>query len=107
MQLGRVIGRVWATVKNANLEGKRLLVVQPVTPDNQPVGSPIVCTDATGSAGAGELIYWCRGREAAYAFRPEEVVTDTSIIAIIDELRVVPQLLEGATSSESAPDSGC
>jgi len=88
VQLGKVIGRVWATTKNQNLEGQRLLLVQPVTPDLRPIGIPIVCTDATGQAGAGELIYWCRGREAAYAFRPQEVVTDTSIIAIIDELRV-------------------
>ena len=95
MQLGKVIGRVWATTKNQNLEGQRLLLVQPVTPDHQPVGSPIVCTDATGQAGAGELIYWCRGREAAYAFRPQEVVTDTSIVAIVDELRVVNLWPEG------------
>ncbi|HBY61520.1 MAG TPA: ethanolamine utilization protein EutN, partial [Solibacterales bacterium] len=33
MQLGRVIGRVWSTVKQRELEGQRLLVVQPVTPE--------------------------------------------------------------------------
>jgi ethanolamine utilization protein EutN len=88
MQLGKVIGRVWSTVKNPNLEGQRLLLVQPVTHRGEPVGRAIVCTDATNSAGAGELIYWVRGREAAHAFRPAEVTSDSTIVAIVDELHL-------------------
>ncbi len=88
MQLGRVIGRVWSTVKNSNLEGQRLLVVQPVNHRSESAGSPIVCTDCTNSAGAGELIYWVRGREAAHAFRPAEVTSDNTIVAIVDEISV-------------------
>jgi microcompartment protein CcmK/EutM len=33
MYLGRVIGKVWATVKNASMDGQRFLVVQPLTPE--------------------------------------------------------------------------
>ena len=33
MQLGRVVGRVWSTVKRPSLETQRLLIVQPVTPE--------------------------------------------------------------------------
>ncbi|MCS7315882.1 MAG: EutN/CcmL family microcompartment protein [Bryobacterales bacterium] len=87
MYLGRVVGRVWATVKNANLTGHRLLIVQPVTPELQDKGRPIVCTDWTG-AGAGELIYWTRAREASFAFLPAEVVTDATIVGIVDAIRV-------------------
>lgn len=87
MFLGRVVGRVWSTVKQSNLEGQRLLIVQPVTPELRPTGRRIVCTDSTG-AGAGELIYWCRGREASFAFLPGEVTTDFTIVGIVDELRV-------------------
>ena len=89
MQLGKVIGRVWSTVKNPSLEGQRLLIVQPCTPEGEPVGRQIVCADATGAAGAGELIYWCRGREASFAFLPQEVTIDNTIVAIVDELHVV------------------
>ena len=88
MQLGKVIGRVWATVKDIQLESQRLLVVQPCNPAGVPAGRPIICTDATGSAGAGELIYWCRGKEASFAFTPLEVVTDNTIIGIVDEVHV-------------------
>lgn len=87
MYLGRVVGRVWATVKNANLTGHRLLIVQPLTPELQDNGRPIVCTDWTG-AGAGELIYWTRAREASFAFLPDEVVTDATIVGIVDRIWV-------------------
>ncbi len=87
MFLGRVVGRTWATVKNENLTGQRLLIVQPVTPEGADTGRRIVCTDCTG-AGAGELIYWARAREASFAFLPEEVVTDATIVGIVDEVSV-------------------
>ena len=87
MYLGRVVGCVWATVKNRNLTGHRLLIVQPVTPELADSGRRIVCTDWT-VAGAGELVYWTRAREASFAFLPEEVVTDATIVGIVDELHV-------------------
>ena len=88
MQLGKVIGRVWSTVKEPNLQGKRLLLVQPCNHKGKPFGRTIICTDSTGQAGAGELIYWVRGREAAHAFRPTMVTSDNNIVAIVDELHV-------------------
>jgi len=87
MYLGRVVGRVWSTAKNENLTGHRLLIVQPVTPELRETGRRIICTDWTG-AGAGELVYWTRAREASFAFLPREVVTDATIVAIVDELHV-------------------
>jgi ethanolamine utilization protein EutN len=87
MYLGRVVGCVWATVKNENLTGQRLLIVQPVTPEKKDKGRRLVCTDWTG-AGAGELVYWARAKEASFAFSPEEVTTDATIVGIVDELHV-------------------
>ncbi|MBM3813955.1 MAG: ethanolamine utilization protein EutN [Acidimicrobiia bacterium] len=87
MMLGRVVGRVWSTVKNQALEGQRLLVIQPLTPELTPTGKRLVCADAVG-AGAGELIYWCRGKESSFPFLPAEVPTDNTIVAIVDELHV-------------------
>ena len=92
MMLGRVVGRVWSTVKDARLEGQRLLLVQPVTPEGASTGKTLVCTDTVG-AGAGELIYWCRGKESSFPFLPSEVPTDNTIVGIIDRLDV--QRVEG------------
>jgi microcompartment protein CcmK/EutM len=87
MYLGRVIGRVWASVKNPGLDSQRLLLVQPVKPDLSASGKVLVCADSTG-AGAGELIYWVRGREASFPFLPAEVPSDATIVGIVDELNV-------------------
>ena len=87
MYLGRVVGCVWSAVKNRNLEGERMLVIQPLTPELANTGQRLICTDCTG-AGAGELIYWVRGREASFAFLPAEVPSDATIVGIVDELNV-------------------
>jgi microcompartment protein CcmK/EutM len=85
MYLGRVVGCVWSTVKDANLAGQRLLIVQPLTPQLEPAGKRLVCADCTG-AGAGELVYWCKGKEASFPFLPAEVPTDTTIVGIVDSV---------------------
>ena len=87
MFLGRVIGKVWATMKDPSLETQRVLVVQPVDEWGTPSGRQLLCTDAVG-AGAGELIYWCRGREASFPFLPAEVPTDATVVGIVDEVNV-------------------
>ena len=87
MYLGRVAGCVWSTAKNQALSGQRLLVVQPLTPELEPTGKRLICTDCTG-AGAGELVYWTRGKEASFPFLPAEVPTDTTIVGIVDSLHV-------------------
>src|SRR5437016_2569268 len=86
MYLGRVVGCVWATVKDERLTGQRMLIVQPLTPELKNTGKPLVCADSTGS-GAGELIYWVRGKEASFPF-PEEPPVDTTIVGIVDEVHV-------------------
>ena len=86
-QLGRVVGRVVATMKNPSLTGQRLLIVQPLTPELADTGKQLICLDAAG-AGAGELIYWCRGKEASFPFLPAEVPTEATIVGIVDEVKV-------------------
>jgi microcompartment protein CcmK/EutM len=84
MYLGKVIGRVVASVKNDALVGKKLLLIRRL-----PNGPSIVAIDAVG-AGAGETVYVCRGREAAFAFKPEEVPTEATVVAIVDNIDPSP-----------------
>ena len=87
MYLGRVVGCVWSTMKQKDLDGQRLLVVQPLTPELKNTGKRLICADWTG-AGAGELIYWVRGKESSFPFLPAEVPVDTTIVGIVDTLHV-------------------
>ncbi len=87
MYLGRVIGRVWATVKNSSLDGQKLLLIQPVTPELQSTGKRLICLDCTG-AGAGDLIYYVRGKEASFPFAPAEPCADSTVVGIVDSVHL-------------------
>jgi len=80
MYLGKVIGRVVCSIKDEALESKTLLLVKRL-----PDGPCVVAIDAVG-AGASETVYVCRGREAAFAFKPDEVPTEATVVGIIDSL---------------------
>ncbi|HEX5734625.1 MAG TPA: EutN/CcmL family microcompartment protein [Blastocatellia bacterium] len=85
MQLARVIGTVVATVKNDLLEGRKLLVIQPLDARYEHSGKPMVAIDSVG-AGYGEVVFWCRGKEASFPFMPSEVPTDCTIVGIVDSV---------------------
>ncbi|MDQ2855198.1 MAG: EutN/CcmL family microcompartment protein [Acidobacteriota bacterium] len=83
MQLARVIGTVVATIKNESLAGRKLLVVQTLNKDLKPQGKPMVAVDSVG-AGVGELVFWCRGKEASFPFKRDNTPTDCTIVGIVD-----------------------
>lgn len=83
MQIARVIGTIVSSVKNAALEGRKLLVVQTLDADLNAKGNPMVALDAVG-AGVGELVFWCRGKEASFPFKRDSTPTDCTIVGIID-----------------------
>jgi microcompartment protein CcmK/EutM len=87
MQLARVCGTIVATVKSDALEGRKLLVIQPLDAGLKDKGKPMVAVDSVG-AGAGEVVFWCRGREASFPFLPREVPTDCTIVGIVDTVFV-------------------
>jgi ethanolamine utilization protein EutN len=45
----------------------------------------MVAVDSVG-AGVGELVFWCRGKEASFPFKREDTPTDCTIIGIIDSV---------------------
>ena len=83
MQIARVIGDVVATIKAPALDGHKLLILQPVTPDRQASGRTLVAIDAVG-AGVGEHVFFVRGKEASFPFLPAETPADACIIGIVD-----------------------
>jgi ethanolamine utilization protein EutN len=85
MYLGMVIGTVVAECKYTGLEGKKLLLIQPLDEERKPVGPKQVAVD-TVRAGAGELVYLVASREAALALEPSFVPVDAAVVGIIDDL---------------------
>ena len=83
MQLARVIGTVVATVKNDSLKGRKLLIIQSLNKNLDAQGKPMVAVDSVGS-GVGELVFWCRGKEASFPFKRDDTPTDCTIVGIVD-----------------------
>jgi len=87
MQLARVIGEVVATIKDDNLTGIKLMVLQPIAASGDPADRTLIALDSVG-AGVGEHVFFVRGREAAFPFYPVEPPTDAAIIGIVDHWTV-------------------
>jgi ethanolamine utilization protein EutN len=83
MQIARVIGTVVSTIKNKTLDGRKFLIVQTLDADLNEKGKPQIALDSVG-AGVGELVFWCRGKEASFPFKRDETPTDCTIVGIID-----------------------
>ncbi len=87
MKLARVIGRVFCARQDAGIDGKRLLLIQPLRwEDEQILGDPIVAADVC-SAGASEKVFWVASREAAAAFKDVPPI-DAAIVGIVDGHKV-------------------
>jgi microcompartment protein CcmK/EutM len=81
--LARVVGNVVATRKDPRLEGKKLLILQPVSPEGKPEGAYVVAVD-TVSAGNRELVLAVSGSSARMAEGCKDLPIDTAIVGIVD-----------------------
>lgn len=83
MYLGKIIGRIEARVRLPGLETQRLVLLQPLDFNQQPIRWTILAVDVTG-ASEGSLVVFEEGREAANPFDPPLAV-DACIVAIVDD----------------------
>ena len=85
MILARVVGTVVATRKDARLEGKKLLILKPVSPEGQPEAGYVVAVDTVG-AGSKELVLAVSGSSARMAEGCTDRPVDTVVVGIVDGL---------------------
>lgn len=79
-----VVGTVVATQKNPKYEGAKLLLVQPLSLEDQPMGDTVLAVDSVG-AGVGEKVLVVQeGRAANDAFRKKQGPLDAAIVGIVD-----------------------
>ena len=91
MEIGRVVGQVVATVKQAGLQGRTLLLIVPLDPadvdgDGGP-GATYAAADYVG-AGLGEVVLVTRGSAARVDDTTTGVPTDAAAVAIVDSVVV-------------------
>ena len=86
MQIASVVGTVVATKKHEALNGAKLMLVQPQTPQGEPRGPVLLSIDAVG-AGIGELVLVViEGKAAGDALGRRGAPVDAAIVGIIDRM---------------------
>lgn len=90
MQLGRVVGAVVATRKNARLDGAKLLLVEPLTAHGEPAAAAVLAVDAA-QAGVGDtVLLLVEGRAAGAALGRRGAPVDAAIVGIVDAVETGP-----------------
>lgn len=93
MQVAKVIGTIWATRKDENLSGLKLLLVKPIDILDETVDkSPLVAADTIG-AGVGETVIIVGGSSARGAAGGNTVPVDATVVGIVDDLEIDTSVL--------------
>ncbi len=87
MFLGKVIGTLVATQKEASLDGLKFLVVRRLSVDNEDERGYVVAADAVG-AGLGEVVMVATGSSARQTVMTDKRPCDAVIMAIVDSWEV-------------------
>jgi microcompartment protein CcmK/EutM len=87
MILARVVGTVVATRKDPRLEGFKLLIVKPVSPEGKDEAGYVVAVD-TVSAGISDRVITVSGSSARMADGCKDRPVDNAIIGIVDEVHL-------------------
>lgn len=86
MYLGRVTGRLVATVRYEGLEGVKLQLLEPLDEEGQPTGEQLVAACAL-NVGPGDFVHYVDGREAALALPDETFVpVDIAITGFVEQV---------------------
>ena len=84
MIIARVVGNVVATQKEASHEGKKILLIQPLDLENQPIGDALVALDAV-DAGVGDRVLAVQeGFSAMTSVGHTESPIDAAVIGVVD-----------------------
>ena len=92
MQIARVVGTVVATQKHRKFEGAKLLLVQPLNPDDTARGTALLAVDGVGAGVHEKVLIVLEGRAAGEALGKTAAPVDAAIVGIIDEVDIDERL---------------
>jgi len=88
MQIGKVVGTVVATQKHKKFEGAKLLLVQPLNPDDTPRGTAFLAIDGVGAGVNEKVLVVLEGRAAGEALGRKAAPVDAAVVGIVDVVTV-------------------
>ena len=87
MEIGKVVGNVWATRKDEKLCGQKLLVLKLLKDKDSYSDGFLVAADNAG-AGNGDLVLVTRGSGARESLEDRSVPVDATIVGVVDSLEI-------------------
>jgi ethanolamine utilization protein EutN len=88
MLIGRVTGSVVATEKHYKLEGRKLLLIQPLTPSGVERGEPLLAIDGVDAGEGDHVLVVQEGRSASMVSGRLESPLDCAVVAIVDRVEL-------------------
>jgi ethanolamine utilization protein EutN len=86
--LGRVSGSLYSTINHKYYDGKRILLVDLITPDGKTTGDYLFAIDTVG-AGAGEnVLIIDEGNSARQILDSEDGPVRSVIVGVVDEVEI-------------------
>ena len=89
MIIARVIGEVVATQKHASHEGRKVLVVQPLTLEGQDRGDPALALDWVDAGVGDKGLVVAEGWSAMTSVERPTSPIDMAVVAVIDFVELV------------------
>ncbi|MFC7392699.1 EutN/CcmL family microcompartment protein [Scopulibacillus cellulosilyticus] len=86
MLMGKVVGSVWATQKEAGMENLKLLIVKPLDFEETEAGKMLIAADRIG-AGVGERVIVTQGTPAHILSGEKRAPIDAAVVGIVDSSR--------------------
>jgi microcompartment protein CcmK/EutM len=88
MLIGRVIGDVVATQKDASHVGRKILVVQPLNLDGSDRGEAFLALDAVDAGVGDRVLLSTEGYSAMTSVGRPNSPIDSAVIGIVDEIEL-------------------
>lgn len=90
MKLGRVLGALVTTCTLPAFEGRKLLIVQPLTPSLEPTGLATMAIDYVGAGEGDVVLMGAAPGLAATVFNLEKAPINELIMGIVDQVSCPP-----------------
>jgi len=88
VKIGRVIGTVVATRKDASHQARKILMIQPLDPEGRPQGERLLALDGVDAGVGDRVLIVQEGWSAAAAVGREGSAIDAAVVGVVDQVRL-------------------
>jgi microcompartment protein CcmK/EutM len=88
MILGRVVGAITSTINHPFYDGKKLMIVERITPDGAAAGDSLIAVDTVGAGPGQRVVVLDEGNGARQIFVSKDAPVRSVIVGIVDHADV-------------------